>query len=382
MSTRELIDRLRAVSVDDAFVVSAYLALPTDPGERARLDTPVRSLLAPLRQLADSDEIGRTARLTLRADLERIIERVPEYRAVRGRGIAVFLCERAGLDERVVLPRTARDRAVVDATPWLRPLLAVLDESWRYGVCIVDREQTWLYVFAMGELETAERARHEARSRHTDARHHRDEPPGKAQAEERARHHYRDASERLTLLVRMGRVDLLVVGGHTETVSAFLPYLPPDVRTKVAGTFSVDPHHMTLGQVRQQTEQVVDAYERADERRLVAEAMDRVGRGGLATLGLPWSLDAVNAEAVQLLLIDDDQEVTGAVCTRCGWLGVAHRDSCPVCGGSMRDTVDVIDEAAAAVIDAGGEIEHVYAETPLRQHVVAALTRFPVPRPD
>ena len=27
-------------------------------------------------------------------------------------------------------------------------------------------------------------------------------------------------------------------------------------------------------------------------------------------------------------------------------------------------------------------IEHVYAETPLRQHVVAALTRFPVPRPD
>ena len=297
-----------------------------------------------------------------------------------GRGIAVFLCERAGLDERVVLPRTARDRAVVDATPWLRPLLAVLDESWRYGVCIVDREQTWLYVFAMGELETAERARHEARSRHTDAWHHRDEPPSKAKAEERARHHYRDASERLTLLVRMGRVDLLVVGGHTETVSAFLPYLPPDVRTKVAGTFSVDPHHMTLGQVRQQTEQVVDAYERADERRLVAEAMDRVGSGGLATLGLPWSLDAVNAEAVQLLLVDDDQEVTGAVCTRCGWLGVAHRDSCPVCGGSMRDTVDVIDEAAAAVIDAGGEIEHVYAETPLRQHVVAALTRFPVPR--
>ncbi|MET0324708.1 MAG: hypothetical protein ABW219_05740 [Ilumatobacteraceae bacterium] len=368
------------MSVDDAFVVSAYLALPTDPGERACLDTRLRSLLAPLRQLADSDEIGRTARSTLRADLERIIERVPECRAAHGRSIAVFLCEPAGLDERVVLPRTTRDRVVADATPWLRPLLAVLDESWRYGVCIVDREQTWLYVFAMGELETAERARHEVHSRHAWRHHH--GPPSTAQAEERARHHYHDASERLTLLARMGRVDLLVVGGHAETVSAFLPFLPADVRTKVAGTFSVDPRHMTIGQVRQQTEQVVDAYERAQERRLVAEVIDRVGNSGLVTLGLPWSLDAINAEAVQLLLIVDDREIPGAVCTRCGWLSVGHLESCAVCGGSVRDTVDVIDEAAAAVIDAGGEIEHVYAETPLRQHVVATLTRFPVPRPD
>ena len=94
----------------------------------------MHSLLEPLRQQAKSDELGRTARLALRADLQRIVELVPEVSTSRGRGVALFVCDRIQLDERVVLPRTVRDRAVVDATPWLRPLLAVLDESWRYGV--------------------------------------------------------------------------------------------------------------------------------------------------------------------------------------------------------------------------------------------------------
>jgi hypothetical protein len=36
---------------------------------------------------------------------------------------------------------------------------------------------------------------------------------------------------------------------------------------------------------------------------------------------------------------------------------------------------------AAKVIDTGGGVEHVYAETALVQHTVAARLRFPVPRP-
>ena len=181
----------------------------------------------------------------------------------------------------------------------------------------------------------------------------------------------------------MRQVDLLVVGGRSETVAAFLPYLPHDVREKVAGTFTVDPHHMTPGQVRHQTKQVVDEFERAEERRLVAEALDRVASGGLATLGLPWCLDAVNAQGRPAAARRRRSRESPASCAQ-GAVGSASLDSasCPICGGSLRATPDVVDEAAAAVIDAGGEVEHVYAETPLHQHLVAALTRFPVPRPD
>ena len=80
-------------------------------------------------------------------------------RELEGRGIGIFACQHAALYEEIVVPRRVRDRAVVDATPYLRPLFAVLDESHRYCVVVVDREQAWIYEFYMGELEDASRVR-------------------------------------------------------------------------------------------------------------------------------------------------------------------------------------------------------------------------------
>lgn len=45
----------------------------------------------------------------------------------------------------------------------------------------------------------------------------------------------------------------------------------------------------------------------------------------------------------------------------------------------MRQTSDIIDELVEAVVDEGGSIEHVQADTELKKHVVGALLRFPLP---
>jgi hypothetical protein len=52
-----------------------------------------------------------------------------------------------------------------------------------------------------------------------------------------------------------------------------------------------------------------------------------------------------------------------------------------VCGQPTRKAPDVIDEMSATVVDTSGRVEHVYADTPLAQLVVAAFLRFPVPNP-
>jgi hypothetical protein len=105
--------------------------------------------------------------------------------------------------------------------------------------------------------------------------------------------------------------------------------------------------------------------------------MDRAASGGLGALGLECCLAAVDEQAVQLLLINDQSEAAGRRCDNCGWLGRAG-DPCPVCGRNTRAVPDVIDEMAAAVVDAGGSVEQVDAETALREYLVAALLRFPV----
>jgi peptide chain release factor subunit 1 len=39
----------------------------------------------------------------------------------------------------------------------------------------------------------------------------------------------------------------------------------------------------------------------------------------------------------------------------------------------------VLDELVERVIDDGGAVRHIGVETPLREHVVGALLRFPLP---
>jgi peptide chain release factor subunit 1 len=182
--------------------------------------------------------------------------------------------------------------------------------------------------------------------------------------------------------MQKGDADLLIVGGHEETVPEFLPFLSHQMQPRVVGTFTIDPHTMTPGQVRQHAELVVEQYERDEERRLVESALERVAAGGLGASGLPWCLMAVDEQAIEVLLIHDDSQAPGWACDNCGWLGLSPLSrECPVCGQPIRHTPDIIDEMAAKVFDTSGRVEHVYADTPLVDHIVAANLRFPVPRP-
>ena len=382
MIGHEVVDRLLHFRPVDAPVLSAYVAVPPDPGELRGAEARFRSVLKPIRELADSHELEHHPRESLRADVARVLDVGKRAVEFTGHAVAVFACQRAGLYEEVVLPPRVRDRAVVDATPYVRPLLAVLDEAHRFCVVVVDREHAWLYEYFMGELEAAEKAHGRAlrepnyaggwQGYKEDHTHHK--------AALLARRHYRETAEAAEDLLRRTGAELLIVGGHEETVAEFLPYLSHEAQPKVAGTFVVDPSTLTPGQVREQAEKVVDAYERAEEARLVGEALEKVAAGGFGAVGLEWCLMAVNEQAVGLLLVHDDQQAPGRACDNCGWLGLAG-DECPVCRQRTRETPDVIDEVAEAVLGAGGRVEHVYAETAMPAHTVAALLRFPVQRP-
>ena len=377
------VDRLVAFRPSGAPVLSVYVSVPYEPGDLKGLHGRFTSLLQSAQEEIDFDELDHDARESLRFDLKLVAEEVaPGADRFKGRGLAVFACHGADLFERVVLPRPVRERVVIDATPYLRPLLAVLDECHRYCVVVVEREHSWIYEFFMGSLEEAKKVHGRAlrapnhaggwQGWKEDRTHHK--------AALLARRHYRETAARVDEVMRRTAAELLIVGGHQETVAEFLPFLPHPIRTRVAGTFTVDPATMSPGQVRERADEIAAAHERREEERLVTETLELVAAGGFAAAGLEWCLMAANEQAVQLLLVHGDEQAPGRVSDRCGWLGL-DEDECPVCGEPTRKTVDVIDEMATAVLDTDGRIEHVYADTPLDRHVVAAQLRFPVPDP-
>lgn len=378
-SIDDAIETLLEVRSPDAPVVSLYWAVPEDPGQLKAGKSRLHDAAKAVRERAESADLSHAARASLRADAERILELQEIVPLMQGRTVAFFRCSQLDLEEAAIAPGWVRDRVEVDATPYIRPLLAVLDESHRYAVVVVDREHGRLFDFYLGQLEAKDREDGRALRKPNFAQG--DKEHGvRNKAEELAKRHYRKTAAALQRFVDETSTDLVVVGGHEDTVPAFLDLLPNDLRKKVVGTFVADPHTLTPAVARDLAQPAVDEYERREERQLVAQAMERVATGGLGAEGLEWCLFAVDALAVERLLIQADAAAPGWVCDSCGWLGL-EGGVCPVDGHPTRQTADVIDDGAAKVLEASGHVEHVWADTSLREHTVAALLRFPVPRP-
>ena len=85
-------------------------------------------MLDQIRPLAKNGSLGHEARLSVRADIARIKTALAEERWKPG-AIAIFSCSGRDLYEEVALPQAVRDRVLVDAAPYVRPMLTVLDEA-------------------------------------------------------------------------------------------------------------------------------------------------------------------------------------------------------------------------------------------------------------
>lgn len=95
--------------------------------------------------------------------------------------------------------------------------------------------------------------------------------------------------------------------------------------------------------------------------------------GGLAATGLQACLAAVNAGAVQTLIVPEDGLVPGYECGRCGDLTV-EPDECPDWGTAALPVPDVIDEMVSRTLEDGGKVCLLH-DGPSR---IAARLRFAV----
>jgi peptide chain release factor subunit 1 len=378
MLSSHMLDRIMRFHGGELSVVSVYVALPPGPEARRELRSKADSLLHQIRHLGDDRSLDHDARVSLRDDIERIEEMV-SHEILSPGTLAIFSCSRAGLFEVVRLPRAVRDRIMVDETPWIRPMLAVLDEYPRCCIAVVDRESAQFRELYLGELRDAGRL--DGRTLRKPAYggwHGFAERHVSNKVEELAKRHFREVAAALDHLFRRDRYDLLAIGGHEHELPRFMEFLPRRLRERVAGTFSIDLGTATNATIREQAEDVLERHELDEQRRSVAEVLGLAAAGGWAAVGLEECLWAGSAAAVETLLVQEGAIAAGVVCDQSGWLATAGA-TCPLCGLPTRQTPDVINELVEVVIDEGGSIRHIRAETDLREHLVAASLRFEVP---
>ncbi|MDT5036509.1 MAG: peptide chain release factor subunit 1, partial [Micromonosporaceae bacterium] len=326
MTNADTVRRITAFRSNGYPVISVYVSTDVrPPGLRARIG----NLLHQIRPLATDPSLGRGARASIGTDLSRIESSLARERDRPG-SVAVFACSGRNMFEEVALPRRVRDRIVVDAAPWVRPMSAVLDEHPRYGVVLVTPDAARVWELSAGDLL---------------------HPRG--------------------LGTRADTYDVLLIGGHPPDVAGFVAALPRAVSGRVVATFPVDPATATPAQLRGYAAPLADSHQRGAQLHRVAQVFDVYESGGLAVLGLAPCLQAGSVGAVRALVVEDDASVGGVVCDACGWLG-SHGRLCAACECPVRPSDDVVDELVESVIDQGGSVRRIRVDSPLRGWTAAA----------
>ena len=374
MITAERVNGIVRFQANGLPVVSVYCRV--DPGaSRREVCARVDSLLDQIRPLAKDRDLDHRYRLSVRTDIERIKDALGSERWGPGT-IAIFSCSGRDLYEEIPLPRRVREQVMVDATPLVRPMLAVLGEYYHSCVLVVNREEAlvWeMYQDEMREVETVTDPLRKAGNTGTRA-----EDRIQIRVDEQSKRHFRRVAQVIDQLLRTDGYDILVVGGHEYELGEFFRLLPHELRGRVAGTFSADPVATPVAEIRSSAEGVVRHYQREQDRRLVAHVLELAAADGLAALGPENCLWAGSVSAIDTLLVRDGTTLPGVVCDESRWLA-ASGDICPVCGKPTRYAPDVLDELAAAVIETGGSARQIAADLMPEEYPVAARLRFPAP---
>ena len=376
MLTAETINRILRFDGQGLPVTSLYAPVEPGPGGSRDVQSRVSSLLEQIRPMSKDGSVERDVRLSVRSDIERIREAAGEERWTPA-AIAIFACSGRGLYEEVTLPRRARDRIVVDDTAYVRPLLAVLDEYHRACVVVVDKASARIWEIYQDEMREVGKVRDRALRKSNYA-------AGDAEyrvrnkADELSKRHYRNVAQRLDEMFRSGGFDLLIIGGHDYEVPAFTGFLSRDLRSRIAGTFSIDPSTEPIAEIRANADSILERYERDEKQQLVTEVFEKLATGGLAAAGLTSCLWAGSVAAIQTLLVAEGAAVPGVVCRQSGWLALSG-DIDPLSGNPTTYTPEVIEELAEAVVEEGGSVSRIADDDRLAEHTVAAALRFPLP---
>ncbi len=347
MITHAELDKLRCILAPEESVLSLYVEVPLDPGS-------LRELPARAHDLIKAAAEGQPARLSPE-DEEVACGLVRAHaREWLGHTLAIVVCCELGLQEVVPLPDGVEERAVLAVRPHVRPLLASLQRHPDHRIAVIDNRHAWLLAVVEDRVETVAVAPgptlpssgfggwYGLESYHVERR-----------VTELARHHYRDAAWILERAAKDAGAQPFVLGGHADGIKHLLSALPGGIRESYAGCFAADPGTLTPARARDLAAPVISHWASRREQHAIDQVTGPTSRVR-AAIGLNGCLAAVNADAVDLLLIPDEGLVPGYRCERCGVLSVTGRECCDW-GAASRAVPDLLEEMALQTLHEGGD---------------------------
>lgn len=376
MITYRMLRELHEVADGRNLITSLYLNVNPERNPEAEFLDRGRSMLeGALERVRANPDLSEWQKKGAERDAEKILnyleEQAPFWMKEGGpTGVAIFASHTLGFWQVYPLPRPPRERAVIDLSPYVRPLTLLLDEYKRFYVVLIDPKKARLFEMFLGSIEEEEKF--------IDVVGRVKSPPLrlKRAVEEAVYEHYQKVAEVLYDRYREGRFDLLIVGGPEEAVETFRYFLPFHLREVLAGTFRADPN-APIARVLEEARKIEIRYEKEEEKRAVQALKEELKKGdSRAAAGLSDVLKALMENRVATLIVAEGFEAPGMRCPNCGYLGLKE-EVCPACKARMIRVPDIVDDIIEEAVEQGVRVEHVLEKSLLEDvGYIGALLRY------
>jgi peptide chain release factor subunit 1 len=292
---------------------------------------------------------------SVQGDLRRIEEYVKSGFERKGvRGLAMFSCEAHGLWEVIPLAVPVRSQLVINHTPYVAQLEAVLDEYKPFGVLLADKQRARMFVFELGELADKSEVFEEL-PRHDDDGGTWGKDHVNQHVAEMAHQHLRHAAQVAFHVFQEQGFDRLIIGAPDEIAGELERDLHPYLKDRVVARLSI-PVGASDEEVRQAALEVEARVERQKEAEVVERLRSAVGSGRRGVAGLGPVLQALVERRADWLLVSQGYEAPGWRCVGCDFIGTVGR-RCPVCSAEMHQVDDVVEEAIEEALKQSCRVE-------------------------
>ncbi|HXE73213.1 MAG TPA: VLRF1 family aeRF1-type release factor, partial [Candidatus Nitrosotenuis sp.] len=245
------------------------------------------------------------------------------------------------------------NRLVVNDVPRVYPLAVLLDSYRPCAVVLTNSQQARIYTVILGKIQESaslenpyEPLQRPGRG-HTGPRGFQPELKFQRHFEQHAHHHLREVLETLERIVREENLQHLVLGGEEQALAELRRMLPKHLQEKVLDIVEMDVHTPEREVLRETLKILQERMAREGERKvetLLAESL----AGGLAAVGVPATLNALNLGNVSELLLADNLSGKAYFCQGCQLLfeESAQDGRCQSCQGPL-EPLDLVEALTA-----------------------------------
>ncbi len=264
----------------------------------------------------------------------------------RIRGLAFFSSSASRFWKVVELPVPVQNQLVVNLSPAIRQLEAILDEYEPFAVLLADRQHARLVVFDLGEIVEVRELFEQLPRGGEDVTRGLDRD-GRGQArnhlDELAHQHLRHAAQVAFDVLSDRSFGRLIISATDEVACELEALLHPYLRDRLEARCNLAVN-ASLDEIRTAALVVEAGVERRKEAELVDRLRDAAGSGNRGVAGLVPTLEALAQRRVDTLVISENLTVPGWRCGACRTVATVGR-VCELCGAEMHQVDDVVEEA-------------------------------------